>query len=485
MNLQLYEKFNESTTEKFNEWLALVKEPERILTRLPFTVKFSECKFLELKEKQTKDEKGNDITIGAQKAKMLSESGKEIGYKFQSPSVLAQRGFTRGKSKTGQEVESIAVIYDVRNPEHKHFMDEFDRAVVEPCMRMIVKEPGTYKIDGFVPITDTDPTQNPEYGIAKRLVMMKMAKIFRFPMKDAKNFDLASPYRYFYYNPMDYQDREDPTKPPSKMKVWLALDPAVPAREISPEELMAMCEGWDIVDGKVIKKDAKGFECSPEGYVQKLHVGATLSIKVLCSSVVVTRFFTSPKMNSQADKLAYVAQHGTVDKTFTSLDELLAGLKGTVIKTPVNLDNSGGSFDPMGGNESSQLPAVNTQGSLLIAASAAALPPVQATAVVVPSPQMASLSTPPVGSIPQAPAHAQSVSTILPSFVQQPSGTHLPPPATQTNFAQFMSQPPAGFPQPPVAQLVGTNLPNPGQFNERIAMFQSQAVPVVTDSNSI
>lgn len=435
MNPKLYEKFNETTKESFQTWLSTVKEQERIHTRLPFTTLFPECRFLELKEKQTKDEKGNDITVGSQKAKMRTESGKDIGYKFQSPSVLAQRGFTRGKTKNGGEVESVAVIYDVRNPEHKHFMDEFDRSVVEPCLRMIVKEPGSYKIDTFAPITDADPTQNPEFAIAKRLAMAKMAKIFRFPMKDAKSFDLLSPYRYFYYNPMDYQDPDDLTKPASKMKVYLSLNPSVPPIEISPDELLAMCEGWDFVDGKLTKKEPKGFECSPEGYVQKLHVGAGLSIKVLCSSIVITRFFTSPKINSQAEKLDYFAKNGTVDNTFTSLDELLSGLKGTVNKAPVDITSDGGSFNPMGG-ETSQLPSVNTQGSLLATATGYNQQTVQSS--VKPEQQQNSIQS-------------------LPTFIQPQSVNQLPPPATQTNISQFMNG--SSLPSNPIIQMNSNGQP--------------------------
>jgi hypothetical protein len=65
------------------------------------------------------------------------------------------------------------------------------------------------------------------------------------------------------------------------------LDPKSKPLELPMKELEDLCA---FKDGKRIKETPKGFECSPELSIIKLHVGSKLSNKKTCPSVFITRF---------------------------------------------------------------------------------------------------------------------------------------------------------------------------------------------------
>lgn len=372
-----YTKFTQQFNQEFTEWNEKQPPESQILNRVPFTTTFPTLFYKEPEFKKVLDKKDNtEKEVGSQKAKMKSESGREIGYKVQSPSVIAPRGYTRGKTKTGGEVESIGVIYDLRNPEHRQFYNEFKNVVTQTTVHMILRKPGAYKIDSFPPITVEkypDVTTHIQYSQYTFAIENKFAKTFRLPTIDGTNFDHDSPLRYFYFNPMYYQDEEDPTKPPSVMRVTLMTNPNKPPLEIDPKELMTLCAGITgfSADGKPIISKRKGFECSPEMYIQKLHIGAQLSIKCLCSAITVTRFFLAPVSNTQEGKIKYLAEHGVhssvgqsdnPDESYDDLARLLDGLRSNQ-KEPSNVVSSAtGSFNPMA---DTQIPQINTQNSFI------------------------------------------------------------------------------------------------------------------------
>lgn len=372
---QEYTYFTQQFNQEFTEWNEKQPDESKILNRVPFTTTFPPLIYKEPEFKKVLDKKDNtEKEVGSQKAKMKSESGREISYKVQSPSVIAPRGYTRGKTKGGGEIESIGVIYDLRNPEHRRFYEEFESKVTTTTIHMILRKPGVYKIDAFEEIDSKefpDITSHPTYANCSFLVKGKFAKTFRLPTIDGTKFDHKSPLRYFYFNPMYYQDEEDPTKPPSVMRVTLMTNPHKPPLEIDPKELLSLCAGLSgfSTDGKPVIAKKKGFECSPELYVQKIHIGAQLSIKCLCSAITITRFFLAPVLNTQEGKVKYLTEHGVVgqesnDESYDDLARLLDGLRTNQLSskpTPT------GNFNPMEDSKpiDSQLPQMNTQTSFI------------------------------------------------------------------------------------------------------------------------
>ena len=366
-----YNTFYRMTESSFNEWVSQREPTDRIMFRVPFTIDFPVAKLLEWERKEKVDKKdGSKFTDSCRRYRMISHTGTEIGYRVQSPAVIARRGLCWVKTDSG-DLLSIPCTYDIRNPEHAKFLDEYDRKIMLPACYEVMRQPGSYKIDTMDPINEftEEVISSDEFKYALRSVRDKFSKFCRFPKKDKTTFDLKSPLRTIFFTPTDYAPKSDQENG-SSMRCVVMFDPRSPPIEVTLKELEDLCAGFVIEGGKRVKKTPKGFECSPELNIIKLHVGSKLSNKAVCPSVFVSRFQEAPKMDSQEEKVKYFestyasGDQYTID---TDISALIAGLRQTSINSSSSRVPEGSGFNPMGiDTGSSAAPLIgNVEGSFL------------------------------------------------------------------------------------------------------------------------
>lgn len=363
-NLEVFEQWKQSSQERFDIWNDKQPETRKIHVRLPFSVRFPKIKFTDFDRKPYIDKKtGVSGTNVFKRMKISNSQGQDVAAKIQSPTVISPRGYTLLKTSKG-EFKTILVVYDLENPDHEIFCNSIENDITLPAMHEILKTPGDFGIqESPFPVINETVLASKEYEMAIYGVKKTIAKILNFP-KTAAGFDFRSPLRTVFLSPMFFQDPEKPDDPPSEMTVYIKIDATSPPFVITPDELMAICDGFKgVVDGKVIKGDKKGFECGPEINFQKLNAGSKPSTKISCSSITITRFQAAPKNNSQEEKIKYLDSIGASDEYSIQMgmDSLLAGLRGASIeaKSLTTSNIAGNTFDPMGGSSSSTPPEIS------------------------------------------------------------------------------------------------------------------------------
>lgn len=361
----LREKYNQYRTPeleaKFAKWNNEQEEPAKIRVRMPFTIEWPEAKLLKREEKPKTDKDGKDFTDKWRPYKMLSATGQEVPYKVQSPSVIAKRGLCIIDTGSGK-ILSIPCTYDMRNPEHEQFMNQYEARIALPAYYEVMRNPGDYGIDNIEPVSDfsQDVVMSQEFQVAMAGVKAKFSKFARFPKKAAKVYDTKSPLRTIFYTPINYSPKNE-NETGSKMRCLVSFGSDV--REYSMEEIKKFCEGIVVVNGKETKGTPKGFECSPELQFIKLHIGSQLSNKTACPAVFITRFQEAPRSDSQEEKIKYVMESGIEEDSYSASSDtmnILESLKQA--QTQNKLPTGGSGFNVMGGSMSDN----NITGSTIV-----------------------------------------------------------------------------------------------------------------------
>lgn len=364
-NLEQFEEHKIRTQERFNVWNEKQPESRKIMIRLPFTVKFPKVKFNDFETKSYVDKSTGVSGINKfKRMKFPNSQGQDVSAKVQSPSVISPRGYALMKTSKG-EFKTILVVYDTENPDHECFCNNIDNEITLPAIHEVLKTPGDFGANiSAIPVINETILASKEYEFGVYGIKQSMAKVLNFP-KTATGFDLKSPLRTVFLSPMYFKDEKKPEDPPVEMTVYIKVDPNLPPFIITPDELMAICDGYKgIVDGKIIKGEKKGFECGPEINFQKLNAGSKPSTKFSCSSITITRFQVAPKTNSQEEKLKYLESHGVTDEYSIQMgmEELLAGLRGASLSNTVD----GNTFNPMNGEIKSEMPPPTIENNSLL-----------------------------------------------------------------------------------------------------------------------
>lgn len=334
------ERYNNYRTadieQRFNKWNEEQEESSKIRIRLPFTIEFPVPRLLKIEEKAKKDKDGKDFIDRWRPYKMLSATGQEIPYKVQSPTVIAKRGLCVIDTGSGK-ILSIPCTYDMRNPEHEQFLNQYEAKVAMTAYYEVLRNPGNYAIDSVDPITEfnQDVISSQEFQVALATVKAKFSKFARFPKKSAKVYDTKSPLRTIFYTPTNYLPKNE-SETGSSMRCLVNFGPGN-VREYSIGEIQKLCSGITVVDGKEVKGTPLGFECSPELQIIKLHIGSQISNKTCCPAVFITRFQQAPRTDTQEEKVKYLTESGIEADSYSvesNLQDMLEGLKVTQNKPP-------------------------------------------------------------------------------------------------------------------------------------------------------
>jgi hypothetical protein len=303
--------YRDYTKDAYDQYLKIQKEEDEYMviehrycfTPLPSII------FEEKTEKTVINKATNQPTsVGSQKAKMKTKNGRMVQYTFKTPSMIAPRGFCISKTKGG-DVKSIAVILDIRNPDHKYLIESIETKLEDEVVFMIYKSPGVYSCAGVKPcntkITLEEAKKLPEWEINKRVIKSGISDLIRLPKKNETEYDYESNKRYFYINPFYYKD-ENSEKDAVEMNVTVFLGNGRHT-QISPDALLDLCAGisYDESGNKVYGKP-NGFEFFCDIVVQKLHVGSGKSIKMVCRNLYITRFFECKNNVSQLATINYI-----------------------------------------------------------------------------------------------------------------------------------------------------------------------------------
>lgn len=370
-DLEVFTKFVQDNTEEFNKWsdsIAKEDEEKRIKMRLPFTITAPKVKFNDLEKKPFIDKKdGKSGTNLFKKFKFINSQGVESYPKLQLPSIIAGRGYCTLKTDKG-EFKCIPVTFDLRNPDHKAFCEVID-SLYRDAIHEIMKKPGDFgKVCKSFPEITPDVLKSKEYEKVFDNILESMSRLLNFPKVNG-DFDLDSHYRTMFLTPQFYQNPEKLQDPPVEMKVFIKAAPGEPPFQMSPSELYRICEGFEgyTEDGKEIKGDCKGFECSPEISFTKLNAGSKISLTNNCTAITITRFQAAKKVNSQENKSKYIDDHGVADEytANVNLENLRNQLRKTTIPTMNEKKENAeiNKFNPMDTDASEKfnnIPAVNT-----------------------------------------------------------------------------------------------------------------------------
>lgn len=372
-NLETFEQWRVSTQDEFNAWNDAQPETRKIRIRLPWTVNFPDVKFLGFDKKPYTDKTTGKSGVNIfKRMRYINSQGTESAYKVQSPTVISPRGYCTIKTEKG-DFKTILVTYDRGNPDHRRYTDNIDEKISKAAVHEILKTPADFGVQETpIPVVTEEIRGTKEYEMAVYSVTKNLAKILNLP-KLAGGFDTKSPLRTVFLTPSFYQELDKDGNPmggPSEMTVWIKTDPLSPAQEITPEQLYLICDGFlEIKDGKVIKGDKKGFECSPEINFCKLNAGSKPSTKTTCTAITITRFQAAPKSNSQEEKLKYLEANAVADEYSMNMnmENLLMGLKSSCGVTSKGIPSiPNGTYNPMDVNSgSSQLPPNITNNSLM------------------------------------------------------------------------------------------------------------------------
>lgn len=445
-NLEVFMQWNTETQAEFDAWNEKQPENRKIRNRLPWSVNFPKIKFLALDKKQYTDEKGNQGMNFFKRMRYDNSQGMEVAYKVQSPSVIAPRGFCIMKTTKG-DFKTILVVYDRENPDHRRYTDNIENDITTPAVHEILKSPTDFGVQSksFPEITDAIKATK-EYEMVVYSIKEKLAKILNLQKKSG-GFDFDSPLRTVFLTPLFYQDKDKPNDPPSVMAVYIKTNPDSPAVAITPDELYEICDGFEgIKDGKKVRGEKKGFECSPETNFGKLNAGSKPSTTAKCSAITITRFQAAPKSNSQEEKLKYLDSHSISDEYSLQMkmDDLLTGLRNACAGGP---PGATGNYNPMDTPNSGPPPT--------------------------PSPEnggdksfLGSMDTKPSAAEPQQPAIQQPAAQTIP--VSSIPGLGLP--QIQMQPSQFgvpiIGQQQFSLGVPPMTQQQ-----NPSSFSDRIQSF--------------
>lgn len=350
-NLEIFEQWKTETQGEFDLWNEAQPENRKIKTRLPWTVNFPTVKYLGFDKKPYVDTKTGQSGVNIFKRMRYNNTqGMEVAYKVQSPTVIAPRGYCTIKTEKG-EFKTILVVYDRSNPDHRRYTDNIDNEISKSAVHEILKTPADFGVqENAIPVITEEIKLTEEYKMAVYSVTKNLAKILNLP-KIAGGFDFKSPLRTVFLSPSFFQEKDKDGTPiglPSVMAVWIKTNPNLPAAAITPDELYEFCDGFEGIgaDGKKIKGEKKGFECSPETNFCKLNAGSKPSTKTTCTAITITRFQPAPKSNSQEEKLKYLETHAVTDEYSMqmNMDTLLSGLRNACVGAP---SAATGSYNPM------------------------------------------------------------------------------------------------------------------------------------------
>lgn len=469
INIEEYNAHAAATESAFLEYNAKQKEtePDYELARFCFSTSLQNIKYEDFVKKPYKGKNGqSDGTNVYHPVKGIDSQGNEGTWKAQLPTVLAPKGYCNIKHDNGT-LQTIPIVLDMRNPDHKLFYDEFQTKIMKPLIKLICTTPQNYKamanakykfVDGQAYENDPLYTQAANLALATVSLPIRDYAIRKVPVE-------GSPLKNMFINPLNWFDETKPDEPPSKMRITFLPSPTATPIPITLDELWDISEGL-IRDenGVVIKKKPIGFQCSPEIYINKLNVGVKVSYKVVCSSITIFKFFESKVNDTQAVKVQYAAENLTEEQLHGSMNSYVIDLinsKKTVgqgIQQPTEY-KAEKNFSPNG--DSTQVPSNNTSaGDSLVnvlSEKSAATAAVEETTV---SPLFAQ--------------QAQQAATPMPSFVPpmnqgMPSFTATP---SMNQAMQFQQGGMSGMPSFAPPNMV------PNMNGDRLSQFTPSAIPM-------
>lgn len=309
IGLEPYKKIKECRIESlsFQDW----NRKQDISNRIGYVRKFS-TESIKIKVLQgvpgtapSKDKQGNPITISYTSYPIKEDrgDGREMSVTTESPTFISKRGYRISETTAG-EIKSIAHMIDFSNPHHRQWWEVSVMSVVKGFIEHIMTIPADFGIEE-APITNFSDRTTEEYKDLYKEIFKKLPKLARVP-KNGKELDLASNVRMVYCNPIDYVDKDDQTKS-NKMKVYYG------GSEMSPENLLKICEGWQSSPDGPIKGKPQGFEFS---YTLLIHKGTKtngISISFKTTAVYIHRFFNAPDRSSKTDENANEISKDIVD----------------------------------------------------------------------------------------------------------------------------------------------------------------------------
>ena len=289
-------EFKDQTFEEYNE---SVTDPKfRIYTPCTMTMELPQINFepsVDGTYEDKKEKKTGKYTFT--RIREFNPRGKDYSLSITTPAFLCPQGFK--KTDTGNGVMlSMKGYFNMNNPQHRHFKLGIIDAIIHLCSKEIMKFPNTYGLlqQAYVDdsLADTKPYQR-AYDAARAL----LKDTFKCPIIGEKQFDLESPVRTWYINPLDYHDKEKEIL--NDMQVFLpGMDTPV-----KPVVLENTCKGFYMKrhsDGVMekVKGPRKGYECSAEILVTRMVKTSGTSVQFKCSKLFIHRFFEIQGGNGSA-----------------------------------------------------------------------------------------------------------------------------------------------------------------------------------------
>lgn len=387
--------YRDFTKDSYEQYLKEQKEEDEYMViehRYCFSP-LSPIIFEEKTEKTVTNKATNQpTTVGTQKAKMKTKNGRIVQYTFKTPSMIAPRGFCVSKTKGG-DIKSIAVILDIRNPDHKYLIHSLETKLEDEVIFMIYKSPGGYSCSSVKPcnskLTLEQAKMLPSWEVDRRLIKTILSDMVRLPKKNETEYDYESTKRYFYINPFYYKD-EKSEKDAVEMNVTIFLGNGRHT-QISPDALLDLCAGisYDESGNKLYGKP-NGFEFFCDIVVQKLHIGSTKSIKMVCRNLYITRFFECKNNASQLATINYINSNSEFNNIDNSEIENKIGSL---------MDRVGKKFDSLKEEKQTNEPVIVEKPSLL-----STIPVVESSLPQIPFMQNSTSGIPFLGSNPLPPS---------------------------------------------------------------------------------
>lgn len=294
IGLSPYEEIDGHRIEllSFHDWNRKQDETNRIVYVRKFTSEPMKIKVLAgvpgaVQKLNDKTGQMETITYTKYPIKEDRGDGRETSPILESPSFISKRGY-RDNETTSGVIRSIAHTIDFSNPHHRQWWEVAVMSVVNGYIEHIMTVPAEFGIKKS-PITNFSDKTSKAYKDLYSLIFNQLPDLARIP-KNGKEFDLKSNLRMLYCNPIDFENKEDPKKS-SYMKVYYM------GKEMSLDNLLKNCQGWQNTPDGIIKGNPQGFEFSYSLLIHKGTKTKDISISFKTAAVYIHRFFDAPSGN--------------------------------------------------------------------------------------------------------------------------------------------------------------------------------------------
>jgi hypothetical protein len=287
----------------FEEWNEKQEPIKRIYYPREFSLEPPKIKFDEAKKDTAPKNDGSGGTAEFKKI-MIKEprpGGKDRSVVVSTPAMIAPSGYK--ETNTGTDfVKSIKAILDMDNPHHRYWWYRVMDPIVTACADATLSAPGLFDLKCQKYATEAD-RRHKNYPAHLADAKKQFCDIIRIP-KTAEEFDLTSPKRIFYLNPMNIPAAEatenTKARPANEMAVFIG------GQKKTMEELEHLCMGYTSVkdpvtgESKIELKNPCGFEFSAELLITRVFRASKTSLQIKVKNIYIHRFFRIPRGESAA-----------------------------------------------------------------------------------------------------------------------------------------------------------------------------------------